>query len=377
MLIDLDVQRPPSPQPRPRVPWRPVSLLLAVALTLLSGASAARPWTPELHRVAVTDDLVESWLLTEDVLYLADKQEGATALELSAVSLTGGGVLWSRLVEAEFPTLTVAGPNLAVLSEGSTPLVVDAATGAVRWEYQGFGTAVPAGDGFLLSDEENLEFFDPATTRVLWSVPLPDPVVAAATDDHHLVTLDRNNDVWAYDRDTGAVLASNAAVIGDRLTIQDGGVFVLSDLELIALTLPDLRRRWITAMPTPLALTGCGTLLCVGGASGLIGVDPATGEINWRRAEWTAWIDGVAAGGDDDGLVRLDPETGEVAETLGRGFVVGDVFLRPGQGRSWVTRDGAVLGTIPQVLPFGCARAGRHLACQVDDYRVTVWRLAS
>jgi outer membrane protein assembly factor BamB len=397
VLIDLDAPAPV--RTKPAVRWNPlvmVALLLAVAEVIGGAAPPVRA-----GQVAqVTDPAgLPTWssLLTEDALYTTYFVD-ETRSEIRAWPLRPGGPRWTARVSGYDLRLSRTGTTLVADGGGEGGLtVLDARTGRERWHVEAGAVTVVLGDRVAISapgvDDEpgELRMADLAGGRTIWSRPGYVDLLYASGDHRYLIELEpwgvgatvyaaADGRVLLRGRDLGidpklwGVLQPEpftaVAVVGDRLIVY--GPDAVS-----AFRVADLAPLWRTPVKSPLAVSGCGGALCAGGADGLTVLDPETGAIRWSDPRWrTLDANGIVAGAEGRSA-RVDPATGRIRRDLGPGAVVGDLMLRSGADRIWVTdlADGSVLGTLPPVLPSSCSAAGAYLACSSAGRATTVWQI--
>ncbi|MEU4426278.1 PQQ-binding-like beta-propeller repeat protein [Actinoplanes sp. NPDC024001] len=380
MLIDLDATPLPRPGRHPqRKPWKAALALSLVLLLVGSSAVRADGYGP-LTTVAGTDQRASSWLLTTDLLVSA--QVVAGNVQVTARTLDGGGVAWSRWIEGDgaAPVLAEHGPYLIVTFSGVVTLVLDRGTGRVRWEPEGYQFAFAAGDRIAVWEDGRLGLLDLGARRMVWWQPFATRVVAAAATGRYLIVVDEDGVAHARVVRTGAPVSDTFERTGDafvRVTVDDSRLYALGAGSVTALRLPDLTELWTVPRAAPSHLTRCGSQICVATTAGLTAIDPFTGAVRWSDIRRTAWTDDGLATTADGRVVMLDPDTGRELAEVGRGFPAGDLLLRGDEDRTWVAdwQSGEIRGLIPGATQVVCERAGDHLACQGPDGRVRAWRI--
>ncbi len=170
---------------------------------------------------------------------------------LYALSLTTGGLLWSRV----FPSLSQDGPAVwrdKLLLYAGTPLALDQATGKTDWQLDSTG---------------------------YFSAPTIAPDGTAYWEEGH--------ELWAINADTGAVLWHVPSATAEHGAVANGVVYMAEGWNLVAYSTSDGHQLW--SVPEDDALFGEAPIIANGvvyvgtwpqdGTGSLIAVDPATGAV--------------------------------------------------------------------------------------------------
>ncbi|WP_328466869.1 PQQ-like beta-propeller repeat protein [Actinoplanes sp. NBC_00393] len=386
MLIDLDVApaaRPPAPGRREH--WLP-ALLAASLLLLLGGAAAPRP-VEVLRTVAVLQGVFVTALVAGTQLFTARALPGddADQVEISAVPITPAGSRWTARVEAPSGEVRLAREGSVLVAETLEELtVLDARSGALRWHATASLTTVVGGQAVYseYDDEDgSTTLVDLESGRSLWSSPgLADFADRDATG-RYLFTMDFDGRAAVRDITDGRRLASRTLDVfpdGDRPVVSIVGdlVYLFKGSSLLAVRLSDLATAWETEAAIPYEVQACAGLICVSDRQGVMGVDPAGGQVRWQAVRWISYADGVASA-QDGTTVLLDPATGRVTRHLGHGMRAGDLMLRAHEGQTRVTRlrSGELIGNLSSVIPFACVTYDRFLGCRTSGESFTLWEI--
>ncbi|MFC3505229.1 PQQ-binding-like beta-propeller repeat protein [Micromonospora krabiensis] len=425
-LIDLGELRAdpvPVPVPRRRPPLgRPLRTLLVcvVALATLAGAAPA----PGRVRAVVPGAPAAEPFLVGDLLLIARPVEGVTdgsrdlvaypLPERAATTAQRPAPRWRvRLpVVGELWGVAAAGDAL-VLSANLAPdgapdtIVLDAATGRLRWRQPGF-SRLDASGRLLLErpvGPPTVSAVDLASGRTIWSTPGSFPPgaqyrVRNGTIDRVLM-LGYDGTAELRDAATGAVLRRAAVtraaatpepprhqVVGDLLLVLDGGVLRAYDLDR-------LEPRWSVEAPQVSYVLPCGVVLCAHTQpGGFRALDPATGATRWTAPAWS----GVLASGAGRVLVTAGQSAGDdyAALDAGTGAVVAEwgtwqplpafeqdappVSLRRADDGRLVVVEWDLAAGRPRLLDViadasGACQAGKDaMVCRRRDGSFGVWR---
>ncbi len=235
------------------------------ALVGLDLATGAERWRAFDAAAGTTAQLLSTHLFTDGVRLYAAVAEGITDTSLGtgyivALDPATGQEIWrsqalagigvSRVVASAAPFADGSAAAFAIdaspsaAEEGSQVVVLDSATGAVRWEVPTVGSAeVAHADGLVIVlDGSDLRGYDSAGSEV-WSSPVPvsedapgqPAVTGLVLEGDRLFGIGR--DVYAIDPATGATeiaassgTTSDVAVAGDALVV--AGVFSVSAVPL-------------------------------------------------------------------------------------------------------------------------------------------------
>ncbi|MFI7605311.1 PQQ-binding-like beta-propeller repeat protein [Micromonospora sp. NPDC049366] len=343
-LIDLgELRADPVPAPTPRrrpILRRPLRMLLVGAVALVTLAAAA-PAAGRVRAVVPGAPDAEAFL-AGDLLLIARPAEGVTdgsrdlvAYPLPERAATTAqrpaprwrvrvpvvGELW-RVAAAD--DALVLSANIAPDGEPET-VVLDAATGRLRWRQPGF-SQLDASGRLLLErpvGQRTVSAVDLASGRTIWSTPGPLPPGAQYRMRDGIIDrvllLGYDGTAELRDAATGAVVRratvtrgvatpeqSRHQVVGDLLIVMDGAVLRAFDLER-------LEPRWSVDAPQVSYVLPCGGVLCADTAPGAIqALDPATGVTRWTAPAWS----GVLASGAGRVLVTTSEPAGEVYAAL-------------------------------------------------------------
>ena len=241
------------------------------------------------------------------VVYLTLEQGAALAFDAAS-----GKLLWQR----RFPVLALYAPTYAngalyvIGGPLSSVYALDAATGAIRWQWQATsqthsGSPVTVADGIAYVNTVQIDpggndsdyalyALDATTGAVRWrfatarSVDAP-PVVAggmvyigAGEGDGHIYALDARSGRLRWKYATNGAFVNSDPTVGNGLVYADDVVNPLTLLTLDAATGTILRQftlNGITQQSTP--LVGDGAIYLAG--QGVVVVNAATGRVFWSN----------------------------------------------------------------------------------------------
>ncbi len=258
-------------------------------------------WTYPAAGEANLGPSLDRGALADGVLYLP------TGLGIAAIDAATGAVLWHA--EGYGTTVVVDGDGLIVYGSASGAAAVDLvrirrSDGGVVWTAEqgkidpNLNPVVSDGVGYVPSGGDFIAF-DPATGEVLWRMPLN----AQAS--------------------RGASVANGLAVLGDQqgtiygLSIAGGDIVWTYDTDA-------------TTIGHPALANGSAYLNTIGGAEeAFVCLDAATGDLKWRFVSPTASAFLTPAVSDtmvyistrDGNLYALDAETGEISWQFQAGTV--------------------------------------------------------
>lgn len=374
MLIDLDDRPAAAEAPRRLLGRLRGWALPAVASVLLLGGAAPPP-AGAVEVAALDGRTTTTVVLIGDGVFTA--RPGG---DIQAVPLRPGGPEWTVASGIREPYLQSRDPWVVLdgTADG-TFVLLDSRTGAERWRSTAGRYTRMLGNTVAIATEDGLRVIDPADGRTIWSRPeftgpfdVADDRLIALADGRLTVLAGADGRTLAGPRRiAGADEPPQARVVGDRLLLFGAG-------HVTAYRLDDLTRSWQRPLNEIFDVTACGPWLCLGQFTGLTVIDPESGAERWTDPRWRfVHGDGVVVGVDST-VARIDLATGRVLQEFGLGGVVDDLVLHTEKDRTLAIRftDGRVLGTLPQLVPAGCARDGVHLACPGLDGTVRVWRLA-
>jgi outer membrane protein assembly factor BamB len=431
-LIDLGGDwTPPEDSPR-RYDMRRASRWLIVLFALLL-TGAAPPAGSALRGLgALPFGIYGHFGFGEDTVVVG--QQVADGLLLSAYRLPGLSLMWRA--QAPLSTnqvgLSIAGPMLLGQSYEDLPQVFAIAidSGQMKWQRRGMQQASPAMAGTVLL--ERPAYFDPGTPGEIQSVDLrtgltrwsaPEPAGANYVDDRtrRVIQVDADGTMRELDALTGALLVTGrtdalasaispaagpsiaASVVGDALyTSSQDGVVNAYDLDT-------LRPRWRADLTQPGAVAvpevqglvyvgDCAPMLCASGTGQeMVALDPATGEVRWRRADygWASGVHGLLVAGEDttpgSHFVVVDASSGRTRLNLGRWTQLpsdkyASTFIAPDINHSELLWLGVLRSVPARIDPIGkvtalavdqCWLANRYLACVRPDTKLGVWQVDS
>ncbi|MGC5017665.1 PQQ-binding-like beta-propeller repeat protein [Micromonospora sp. DT47] len=404
----------PVPEPRrPRAPGRPLRVVLAGLLALLTPVAAAPP--PDRPALLFGRAQPEpGWTVTDDLLVVVESPGGGSlpTRQLVALGLPDGRTRWTWSLPAgeQLVGLDTVGGDVVVSVEpgdGPAAVLLDPTDGRVRWRQP--GAAVPTGDGGLLLEtvdpgQVTVRGVDPVAGTVRWTATTGPGTVGYRTAGRVIeavVVVTRSGRVEVRDPHTGVARTTFrvppargesyelAQVAGDLLLIDgDPGRMTAYDLGTGA-------RRWqvpFDPRSAPFA-DACGGALCLRSETGARVLDPATGQLRWADERWMPLFPlgdrllGVRAD-EAERLALLDPATGRVTADLGRWRLVGGPSAGPPQLVSRpVAGDRQLLGglgadgelRLRDLLPERgdmCFARDRTLVCWRPSGELRAWRLS-
>jgi outer membrane protein assembly factor BamB len=336
-------------------------LLVITTLLVVGGSTVPRSHFAELVSIATPRNVSAAVEVGNGGLFVGLWSTGTR--QVARYGLSDGRRTWARSVAFDPQILRYVFASDTVLIEGveggqGRVSVLDAATGDSLWTAAGSsrlglgaaGSAVP-----LLTDDPSgsirLRYIDLRTGQTVWSTSAPagTMVLPAAVGDHREVGayLEVRPDgvTRLLDQSTGAVMATGqvgsialpGTQMGLQLLVVGHNLVVLRNLDgfsvsVTAYQLSDLRQRWQRVGGyTAGHATDCGPVVCVAlvQASGVVGLDPATGTTRWQASGyWEASLiaadrllahraafGGVGVLGRSDGI--LDAYTGQLLVDLG------------------------------------------------------------
>lgn len=411
--------RPPIRRVSPR-PW--LVAVLAVLIVALPAASAAPKPPPVSLVTALSERPTAVVTVDRDTLFVAHRGFDGSQDLLVAHTLPAGTPRWQTPAGPidVLRAVPAAGVLLAIsyLDVGKVR-GFDLATGSLLWtELAVNGWVTGDGTGLVtyLDDDGHGEVsrLDLRTGQPVWSRRFPlDSQLAGASSatgrggPPRLAVVSRAGAVAVLDERTGATVASrqvdeaaapeDSTWYGPVVTVIGDQVYVLHQSAiqgtLAAYDLDTLARQW--------QVTGdvgypsyCGPVVCFDGA-GLVGVDPATGAVEWQAPGWSALLR-LAGGrlvvttdapGPASPLAVLDARGGNLLLHVSGWSVLsreedGPVLLasiEPDGLRLAVldTEKGVVvpIGYLSKVtVPDTCTVSGRLIACVTPEPGVRVWR---
>lgn len=361
--IDLGVVSDPQPYPPPSsraaVPpgtRRAIAAVLCLMLTgaLLGASSRPAPGLPPEVRVATSP--TDAFFLQGDRLYVVgpDSQNYTSPPRtITAYTAPGGERLWQHQVQFAGPIngLTAVGDVLLLhLSDpvsGGRMLVLDAETAAPRWSVEGVWPAVVNAESIVLGDDGDEGSGAPlvwrsvrtSTGEELWrrEVPAGSYLQALHWRDGPMLAVLRGGPAEVWDvagRTMGSVQP------GEVMSLYGYGSVALAVSErydgadIVAYTLPGLRRVWQRSFQGGTSLGDCGrAVVCVTTGTGehAVAIDPATGTTLWENDEYGSFaevgpillaeetvqhtVDGTVVGTGT--MAALDVRTGETLRLLG------------------------------------------------------------
>lgn len=421
-LGDVTSGSPEQPAPPPRrsdVRRAAVAALAVLCLLTVAGSSRPEPrGLPTLWTMPVSGG---QFTLTADTVFVLEQGDGST---IRAYAAADGTPRWSRTYEQPIGWLSSEVPGALLVpvmsadpvdaGAGADPpevvetLVLDAATGDVRWRQPGEASLATA-DVVVLVDADyedsrvnDLRVLRTADGSQAWALPAASGVASWTVTGpeprrpDRLVTATREGRIQVRRFTDGAVLAEGSGPrfeaprenahtylfsVGEHLYVQR-----LADLEqtVTAYDLATLKPRWKRTGPSSTGIFDCGPTVCVGTAQNEVdGLDPLTGAVRWHAAGW----DYARPVGDGTLLVEahatgrhmlVDAATGRTLADFGPGSGVVDWESREVLGLGLSTTavpprmkvqqldaaSGEVLlrGAVP-LAAHGCQLAAGRLAC--------------
>jgi hypothetical protein len=414
VVIDLDLAAPVRPPDRPR-PWpRPnprLLLALGLALTLLLSGATVPARVPLAPLFGVSTPTAAAYLLHRRVLYLGNERD------VSAYAVPGGRLLWRVAKGGRILGMYFDDPSgsLVIQVNGDEVLgtvVLDAGTGATRWQRADLVTWPVPGTGLAFGQTQRLELGDIsrmavvglADGRVRWEEPVRSELLRVGLDAEArsaagflLLTVDGLS-VEVRDGLTGARLVAGA--LPDRQP-ELAGPLVSYQVSLVGRTIvvvgtfeatgegadavaygfdaTDLTPRWRTPLPGYLRIgSPCGDRLCLTGDGGIAMLDRDSGALlgsaGWRWL-WPLPGGGLLAEGES-GVAVVDASLTVRRPLLGWQVVTMDPVVLTGPARQWLwllTGAGPrLLGRAPIRLLDSCQIDAGYLACWSDGHGVTV-----
>jgi outer membrane protein assembly factor BamB len=439
-VIDLgDVSaEPATPDPAPgpvllRPIRRRVTTTLVALLCALTLGTSATPGAPLVHETWSIGALEQGSLgVDEDTVYVAGDDGGQPVL--TAYDLATGAIRWTRELPADGLGLMAFQVADGMVQLGDTPrvaigdvpgddggtvgvdpvtgeviaqvhgptrtVVLDAATGAGRWQAAGevlhsTPDAVLLGDRSATGEIRTLRLADAHTGAVRWRLPVPGAarweVEPATGAPERVVTVTGAGEVSVHRFADGELIARRRVDWdGDAqnitTTVQDGRYFVTRTdprgATVTAYRLADLTRLWSLRTIKSALVSDCAPVLCLALGAEVSGLDPETGAARWLLAEQGGVIEAgpgrVIAHSNAASPVQtlVESATGRVVGTLGPGWPSGPLLIRQSTDdpdRTVLSRmdlaTGRItaLGTVENTEQSYCVAAGRFLVCQRLD----------
>ncbi|MGN9809786.1 outer membrane protein assembly factor BamB family protein [Micromonospora sp. BQ11] len=314
-LIDLgdlrDEAEPSAPSRRPRAVGRPVRVGL-VFVVLLAVLAAAAPPAGRVHAVVPGTSGAQAFL-TAHTLFVAEPPAGGG--ELIAYPLpdrtTGRPQRleprWRMRMPSPGPVWWVqsAPDGMVVVAleagggSGIETVVLDGATGRVRWQQPGFMAHDATGQALVQSvggeGGSGLKGVDLSSGAVRWSrsESLPEGFQIHQSDGviEAVVLVREKGPIEVLDPRTGAVVVAaelpRAASLGELRYQVVGDLLVGTGTGVVAAYgLDDLGLRWRTALSFTEGVAPCGDLICaMGQTGGVRALDPATGDVRWEAQD--------------------------------------------------------------------------------------------
>ncbi|GIJ51860.1 hypothetical protein Val02_87460 [Virgisporangium aliadipatigenens] len=419
-LIDLDRPEPPEePRPLPRWASRRVlrrALLLLPLLLVLPLAASGPPVPPRYGPpIVVPLEVSADFVVTPGGIFFTDP--GGAAVRAVAFD---GRTRWRTTVPASYRILGVT-PELVLLTTQTPPsryLVLDAATGAVRWRHEGRVASIGERVAVFSSDESDFDSTNYSGHLVArrWS------------DGAELWRFEGDPrqvfSVLGWDRPSGLILADGDSAefvepeTGTRVPLANwpgSGVSRTVEMAFLLhgiLVAVETRGRAASAYGydprtgSPLwtvaidwnnnAYVGlCGPHVCLPDEGGsTLAVDPRTGEVVVRYPFGLVGsgppgrlLAEVASRTGRTGTILLDAATAQVIRSLDgwawlgpRNADVVPIFrtvLMETQVALMSTADGRLFSLGPHRAESPCDATGMHLVCRARGGGLLIWRYAT
>jgi outer membrane protein assembly factor BamB len=405
---DWSLPVPARRRPRARRRW----WVLAVAVACLS-LTASVPLRPGLVTVLrVPYGFADSFAIAPGTLLVLD---GRT---VTGYALPSGARRWRTEVPATIKALAYLNGAGIVVANGAQEFItagLDYRTGRILWQRDNAyladllparNLAVIVAPASGLADQ--MSALDLRTGRTVWQRELPPGTgrIPSWPDGSHpyYAVQEADGTVDVIDDTTGATVARvplpppdptsapTVSLVGRQLlaAVPDGTTW-----DLTAYDIPTRAVRWRTGLSSASDVAQpCGRLLCLLG-SGIIALDPGSGAVMWRTADWQS-VDQLPDGllmfssfqsGQYRAVMLARPTTLRPILDLTGWFPVTDPTVAP----LLLARDGPNLGTwfaivdlsapavrpldlVPGVVRPACWAALDYLACPTVHKDLQVWR---
>ena len=285
-------------------------------------------------------------------------------------------VAWCHETDGTIHDVTAIDETVYLASISGALTALNTRSGEIQWESAGdaASAALVAGPEMVVGGGvAAVTAWSPAG-REIWSTPTPGPVSALAMNDAHQVFVAcADGTILALDGATGSALwQSLVPVIDANLIVSGREVYAYSAAREITIAVLDaasgeVGSAWIYDLGPRTVLTPpvvAGTTLVAGyeiladggspSAGGVIGMDPATGAINWDRPldapvqVAPVNVNGVAHVLSLNGhIYRLEPLSGqdvrplEIIESRARGDRDANRLLSTDGGSVYISQRGA------------------------------------
>lgn len=293
---------------------------------------------------------------------------------LRAIDLETGEERWAFAEKGRYISPAVAGDTVFIRAEANNQgeiLAVDLHTGQQRWAFTPRRLSSPATDfwgGHLTSPViaggtvfigagKEIYALDAATGAVRWEYTTQDYIFSSATVGDQRVFISDATHLYALDQETGKVAwktPTDFAVYFSPI-VANQTVFLTNGEKLLALNTVDGAKRWETGIPGLTLIPGAaqGSRLFVKSMSTLYALDLATGDELWHFDD-PSYVSFPAIAGDQlfavtgasgqTGLVALDVATGQSIWNQPVPVLTTAAPVIAGQTVYVRTTDGRVLG---------------------------------